>query len=209
MNSVKELGAKREQAALALERLRGELADLLQRSQAVAELVTVRRAEQRTAAIELERSGGKINKELTQRVAALNEAVARGDALAELCREKQGEVEAGQVALTGALRAEGDERHRTEVADALAEVSKLGVEIKDAFSTLALAQGAYLTAYGRLETLDRDVAVEAARAVSTEALTGGLAAVGCEPLTFGAENFGYVMAVPAMMKTATPEQNAA
>ena len=63
--------------------------------------------------------------------------------------------------------------------------------------------------YGRLETLDRDVAVEAARAVSTEALTGGLAAVGCEPLTYGAEKFGFVMAVPAMVRVIQNEQNAA
>ena len=208
MNSVKELAAEREQAALGLERLRGELADLLQRSQAVAELVTVRRAEQRTAAIELERSGGKNNRELTQKVAALNEAVARGDALAELCREKQGEVEAGQAALTSALRAEGDERHRTEVADALAEIERLGVAVKDAFQGLAVAQGAYLSAYQRLAGLDAKVAEEAGLKVSLEALVGGLVAAGYEPVMWNEERFSSALPVPAMTRTTQPEKAA-
>ena len=198
-SNLDTLTTERQQAALGLERLRGELADLLQRSQAVAELVTVRRAEQRTAAIELERSGGKNNKELTQKVAALNEAVARGDALAELCREKQGEVEAGQARLTAALRDEAEARRQGEVAALQTECDAIVGEVEAAFEKLALLAGDLELSVFQLQRLDRDAAAAVVDRVAGTALAERLARTGAKAIVdAGGGSCG--LGVPALVR---------
>ena len=209
MGTLNELEAARQKAEAELARLQGEFADLLQRRSDVAALVEQRKDEQRSFALAVETSGGKESKSLTRAVAASAEAEARADALAELLVVKQSEIDAAKAKLTEATRNENVARHEAAVADALLEVEKIAVEVKDSFAGLAIAQGRYLAAHKALVDLDAEVAAEAVQSVTTEALVGRLVAIGAEPLRWSGDRFGSALVVPAMALVEQHKQDAA
>ena len=209
VNNLDELGVKRHQAELELGRIEREFAELLQRRTDVAALVEQKRDEQRSFAMAVEMDGGKDSRALTKAVAAHAEAQARLAALAELLVVKQSEIDAAKAKLTEATRNENVARHEAAVADALLEVEKIAVEVKDSFAGLAIAQGRYLAAHKALVDLDAEVAAEAVQSVTTEALVGRLVAIGAEPLRWSGDRFGSALVVPAMALVEQHKQDAA
>ena len=209
MSSLKELAAGRERAGRELEKANSELADLQRRHDELVVLVAERAQFQRDAALDVERSGGGDSKALTKAVAAHQESQARLDAIVGLMGEARVRCESADAALRIATREEAAGRHQAAVADALADVSKLGGEVKAAFEALALTQGSYLAAYQKLASLDLQKAEDAGKAVSAEALVGGLVAAGFQPVMWGSEKFSSALPVPAMIPAPAQPEKAA
>ena len=185
------------QAEARVEAVRAELSELTRRQADVAALVEERRAEQREAALEMEGAGGRDGRELTRRVAALQEAEARAGALAELAAAKVAELAATEPHLDAARRALAADQQAAAVAALVNECRTAAATVQELFEQLALAAGTLELLISDLDRLDRAAAQSVAATVTPSRLRSALLAKGA--VAIGDDQAPHGLSVPVVV----------
>ena len=177
----------RQHAEAELSRLTAERAEFQARATETATRLASLRKQKLQALVALtlaNKDGGK-DSTVKQLTADIDQAVGRAEALAALLAQHDADIEAGELQLRDAQRAEANERNKVAIEAARADAEVAVTEVTTAFRGLALAWGRFSLAAYRLSQLSRPLAVELGRRMTGEKLTEALIAGGCRAVALG------------------------